>query len=217
MIYKSAALASLVLLAICSYSVCLIAQTQQQVELQRKYTGKGYSLCGSCNVPKNVGSNVTIANDIEPGDRMILSGKIFKEDGVTPDSGITLFVYQTDAGGYYHRPKEDVFHPKIFGWLRTGKDGTYEIRSIKPAPEVEVPNEPAHVHVHIFGKGMEEHFLHEFWFRDDSRIPANDMKRLTALGTFSPIVTLTKGGDGIWRGTRNIKVRPAAHWKYEED
>ncbi len=215
--HNQVSIAFVLLLSLCAGPSYDFAQTHQQVTLERKYTGRGYSLCGSCTIPGDIGSQVSLAAEKERGDHIIISGTIFREDGVTPDSGITLFLYQTDAGGYYHRPKEDVFHPRIYGWVRTGKDGRYEIHTIKPAPEVLVPNEPAHIHVHIFGDRIPEHFLHEFWFRDDSRIPPGDVKRLSQLGAFSPIVTLTKGNDGIWRGTRNIRVRPASQWKYEED
>ncbi len=193
------------------------AQTHQDIKLERRYTGKGYSLCGSCSVPKEIGSQVWLTTDKEPGDHTIISGTVFKSDGITPDSGITMFLYQTDAGGYYHRPKEDVFHPRLFGWIRTKSDGRYEIHTIKPAPEILVPNEPAHIHVHIFGQGMQEHFLHEFWFQGDERISPEDIKRYSALDSFSPIIVLTKGEDGIWKGTRNIRVRPAPQWKYEKD
>ncbi len=194
-----------------------IAQTDRQIELQRKFTGRGYSLCGSCTQPKEIFSTLQLSPGNEPGEPMILSGTIYHEDGVTPDSGVTLFLYQTDAGGYYHRPKEDVFHPRIFGWLRTGKDGRYEVHTIRPAPEISAPNEPAHIHVHIFTREMPEHFLHEFWFKGDNRISSEDIARFAKLGNFSPVVTLTKGRDGIWRGTRDIRVRAAGQWRYETD
>ncbi len=193
------------------------AQSNQDIKLESRSTGQGYALCASCTVPKEISSQLWLVSKDEPGEPIILSGTVYQKDGVTPDSGITLFIYQTDAGGYYHRPKEDVFHPRIFGWLKTGKNGYYEIHTIKPAPEILVPDEPAHIHVHIFGKGMPEHFLHEFWFQGDSRISAEEKNLLSKLGNFSPIVILTRGKDGISRGVRNIKVRPVPQWKQEED
>jgi len=42
-----------------------------------------------------------------------LSGTIFRGDGITPAAGITLFLYQTDAGGFYLRPQEDVLRPTL--------------------------------------------------------------------------------------------------------
>ena len=207
---------------ICTLLQCLVlsyctAQTNQDSKLESRSTGQGYSLCGSCTLPREISSQLSLVSRDEPGEPIILSGTIYEADGVTPDSGITLFLYQTDAGGYYHRPKEDVFHPRLFGWLRTEKSGRYEIHTIKPAAEILAPDEPAHIHVHIFGKGMQEHFLHEFWFQADRRITPDQAKKFSELGTFSPVVTLTKGKDGFTRGTRNIRVRPAPQWKYEKD
>ena len=197
-------------LAVCSYA-------QVDTRLQKAYTGTGYAICGSCTVPKDVSSAVRLAPKREPGEPIVLSGTIFKRDGVTPDSGITLFLYQADAGGYYHRPKEDVFHPRLCGWLRVGKDGRYEIHTVKPSPEVLAADEPAHIHAQIFGNGMSEHFLHDFWFAGDERIPEADGERFSRLGSFSPVITLTKGGDGILRGVRDIKVVPAPPWQTEPE
>lgn len=193
------------------------AQTNQDIILETRSTGQGSALCGSCTLPRELSSQVWLVSKDEPGEPVILSGTVYEQDGITPDSGITLFLYQTDAGGYYHRPKEDVFRPKILGWLRTGKNGRYEIHTIKPAPEILAMDEPAHIHVHIFGKGMPEHFLREFWFQGDSRISEKEKEALLKLGTFSPIVTLTRGDDGILRGTRNLRVRSAPQWRYEKD
>ncbi len=194
-----------------------VAQTYPPVSPGRSYTGSGYSLCGSCTVPKEISSTLHLTSMSEPGEPIILRGTIYKEDGITPDSGITLFLYQTDAGGYYHRPQEDVFHPRIFGWLRTGRDGKYEIHTVRPGPEVLTPKEPAHIHVHVFSKDIPEHFLHEFWFQADTNISAAERKKFSALGDFSPIVTLEHGKDSIWRGSRNVRLRPAARWKYEDE
>jgi protocatechuate 3,4-dioxygenase, beta subunit len=194
-----------------------VAQTYRGLEVQSTRTGTGYALCGSCSIPREIASKVWLTANDEPGEPIILSGTIYREDGATPDSGISMFLYQTDSEGYYHRPTENVFHPRLVGWLRTGKDGCYEIHTIKPAPEVLAPKEPAHIHAHVFGKGMPEHFVHEFWFQGDSFISPGDQKRLSQLGTFSPIVTLTKGMDGILRGTRDIRMRPAPAWKCQSD
>lgn len=193
------------------------AQPRGEERLQTVNTGTGYALCGSCDVPKALSDLVTLASKDEPGDRMILSGTIYKEDGVTPASGITLFLYQTDAGGYYHRPKEDVFAPKLHGWLRTSKDGRYEIRTIKPGPEVLAAGEPAHIHAQVFGPGVTEHFLKEFWFEGDPRIKPNENKVRSELGRFSSIVRLTKDKSGVLVGHRDIRLKQTDRWHYQDD
>jgi protocatechuate 3,4-dioxygenase beta subunit len=205
------------LISLSAFVLGATAQAQGGDKLQRVNTGVGYALCGSCTVPKDVSSEVTLVPKDEPGERMILSGRIYKEDGVTPASGVTLFLYQTDAGGYYHRPKEDVFAPRLRGWLRTGMDGRYEIRTVKPAPEVLASDEPAHIHVQIFGQGIPEYFLREFWFEGDPHIKSNEREQLSKLATYSPIIRLTKDKDGVSVGRRDIRLRPTGHWKYQND
>jgi protocatechuate 3,4-dioxygenase beta subunit len=192
-------------------------QTRDNQRFQRARTEEGYAICGSCTVPKNLSSAAWLPPKGETGTPVIIDGTIYKSDGATPDSGVTLFLYQADAGGYYHRPKEDVFNPTIHGWLMTGRDGRYEIHTIKPAPEILAADEPAHIHAQIFGNGMLEHFLPEFWFQGDRNIMASDSTKYAKLGDFSPIVKLTKGKDGILHGTRNIRVNLAPPWKYETE
>ena len=192
------------------------AQASSKDKFERAFTGRGYAICGSCNVPNVTSSKVTLTSKNESGEPLLISGTIYREDGVTPASGVVLFLYQTDAGGFYHRPKEDVFSPRIHGWLRTGNDGRYEIRTIKPAPEVLVPDEPAHIHVNVFGPGIPEHFLHEFWFEGDKRIKPEAAKELSGRGAFSPILHLTKRGDTLI-ATRNIRLRPSKQWQSQED
>jgi protocatechuate 3,4-dioxygenase beta subunit len=194
-----------------------VSQTYRGVDIESRPTGLGYALCGSCSVPESVSAKVWLTGSDEPGEPIVISGRFYREDGVTPDSGITMFVYQADAGGYYHRPVENVFHPRILGWVRTGRDGYYEIHTVRPGSEIMEANGPGHIHAHVFGGAIPEHFIHEFWFQGDRFIPPGDQKRLSQLGKFSPIITLTRGTDGISRGTRDIWMRPAAAWKYQRD
>jgi len=56
------------------------AQAQEGAKLQTANTGAGYALCGSCTVPKDISSQVTLAPKDEPGDRIIVSGTIYKEE-----------------------------------------------------------------------------------------------------------------------------------------
>lgn len=138
------------------------------------------------------------------GEPMEVSGTVYKQDGRNPAAGVVLFVYHTDATGHYDR-EDDPFAPRLRGWMRTRIDGHYSFRSIRPAP---YPNhiEPAHIHVHIWSDTMTEHFLPEYWFADDPLIKPADAARFQDLGSFSPIVNLTRGADGVWRGVRDIRL-----------
>jgi protocatechuate 3,4-dioxygenase beta subunit len=135
---------------------------------------------------------------------MEITGTIYRSDGHSPAAGVILFVYHTDATGHYS-PQDDPFAPRIRGWLRTGADGHYRFRSIRPAPYPS-HSEPAHIHVHVWSDMMPEHFLPEYWFAGDPLIPPKDVARYGEMGTFSPIVTLRREADGLWHGVRDIRL-----------
>ena len=83
----------------------------------------------------NVPAKVTIVSDKEPGEPLIVSGTIYAPDGKQPLEGITLYVYQTDAKGVYSTSGGggDNRNTRIHGVMRTGADGRYEFRTIRPA------------------------------------------------------------------------------------
>ncbi len=51
--------------------------------------------------PANLSWRTTINGKDEPGEPLVVSGRIFDADGRTALSGITLYVYHTDARGKY--------------------------------------------------------------------------------------------------------------------
>ncbi len=68
-----------------------------------------------------------------------------RADGRTPLEGARLYVYHTDAQGYDSRPRNDPHRPRIRGWIKTGADGQYEFRTLKPAP---YPGRYIRAHIH---------------------------------------------------------------------
>ncbi len=135
---------------------------------------------------------------------MVISGLLYKADGKTPAPGMTLFVYHTDAEGYYNYTK-DPFQPRLYGYMKTDGGGRYEFRSIKPAMYPD-HSEPAHIHVHVFGPDYSEQFLPEYWFDGDPKLSAKDIAENQAKGRFSAIVRLTKDANGVLRGTRDLRL-----------
>jgi protocatechuate 3,4-dioxygenase, beta subunit len=168
---------------------------------------QGRMPCGSCRLPSTISWQGTIAPPSEAGDRLVISGTVYEPDGVTPAPATTIFVYHTDASGHYNSP-DDALNPRLYGWVRTGTDGRYEFRTIRPGPYPQVTT-PAHIHVHVFGPGRPEWFIPEYWFEGDPLIPAKDRGLPARLGRLSPIVRLTKDSDGGWRGHRDIRLEKA--------
>lgn len=149
--------------------------------------------------------NVKIVSDAEPGEPLIVSGTIYSPDGQKPVEGITLFVYQTDVTGRYTTSGGDNRGTRIHGVMRTNAEGRYEFRTIKPGSYPNSRN-PAHIHAYVSGPGYPEYWIDEYLFADDPFITDEAKQKAAGQKTFSPILSLTRGSDGILRAVRDIKI-----------
>ncbi len=145
---------------------------------------------------------ISTVSEKEPGERLVVSGTIYALDGRTPAEGISLYVYQTDVTGVYSGGPRDT---RIRGLMTTKADGRYEFHTIKPAPYPGVAP-PAHIHAHILGPGYPEYWIENYIFEGDPAITAEERQKLSAASGFNPILSLTRGSDGVLRGARDIKI-----------
>lgn len=157
----------------------------------------------SAGGPENPPSRIVITADDEPGEPLILWGTIVAADGVTPVAGARLYVYHTDAAGIYS--EVGWRRPRLRGWLRTGSDGRYELRTIRPGhyPSSRVP---AHVHATVSAPGYAERWIDSNWFEGDPYLTEAERKRARGRGRFSPLVALSRDSNGVWRGQRDIRL-----------
>jgi protocatechuate 3,4-dioxygenase beta subunit len=158
---------------------------------------------GARAAPHAVSWRTSITAPDEPGERLIMSGRIFQADGQTPAAGVLLYVYHTDITGYYNHPNK--LPARLRGWMRTGADGRYEFRTIKPAP---YPGRdfPAHIHATLTADGYPEYWIDDFWFDGDPLITQTKLRTLSGRGGFKAIVSLKRDRDGTLNGQRNLRL-----------
>jgi protocatechuate 3,4-dioxygenase beta subunit len=173
----------------------------------KKVVGGG---CDGCELmfegmPKTLGWRTTVPGPGEPGEPLEMSGVIYRKDGRTPAPGVILYVYHTDAKGYYSPAPGQTLgrrHGHLRGWMRTGPDGRYQFRTLRPAP---YPGQriPAHIHPVVKEPGKNEYYLDEYVFDGDPRLTPEKRAELEDRGG-SGIVKLTRSPQGVWVGRRDI-------------
>lgn len=154
--------------------------------------------------PARVGSASRIAPEREPGDKLLITGRVFKADGRTPAPGVTVFAYQTDRNGVYDVPSAGPHSWRLKGWAVTGADGTFSFRTIRPAsyPNATVPQ---HVHLHLEGPGLPRRWTTELQFDDDPKIGAREREASRAAGMFGGVRPVTTR-DGVDHVHINLKI-----------
>lgn len=156
---------------------------------------------------ENVPSKIVMVSDKEAGTPLIVSGTVYAPDGRKPLEGITLYVYQTDATGVYSTTGAggDNRNTRIHGVMRTGPDGRYEFRTIRPGSYPGTRN-AAHIHAYVSGADYPEYWIDEYVFADDPFVGEDVKQKFRGLGSFSPVLSVTRDGEGILRAVRDIKV-----------
>lgn len=164
--------------------------------------------CCFNSMPANLSSVMTIDNGHEPGEKLVISGTIYKADGATPYANIIVYAYHTNSKGYYAKVGDETsvqkWHGHLHGWCKTDSKGYYEIRSIRPAryPSNTIP---AHIHAAIREpQGNGTYYISDFVFKDDSLVNDKYVKSIRSSVGGTGIVNLVKSPNGTWRGQRNI-------------
>ena len=189
-----------------SLSACSRVHALDQAKPSYPSTLSGGAPCGSCIAPANLSWKTIIPPNKEPGEPLEISGTIYQPDGVTPAVGIVLFVFHTDVTGYYNE-KDDASHPRLKGWMKTGADGRYEFRTIRPGAYPH-RSTPAHIHAHLYGPDYSERSIDDYWFEGDPFITPKELAHWRKEGEEPAIVSLKRGSDGVWKGVRDIRIKP---------
>jgi protocatechuate 3,4-dioxygenase beta subunit len=119
-------------------------------------------------------------SDVAHGEVIEISGRILDEAG-RPVEGALVDVWQANAYGRYDHERDTsagALDPAFQGWaqLRTGADGTYRVRTVKPGKYgVELGwDRPPHLHFKVARRGYDE-LTTQMYFAGE---PLNDIDRL---------------------------------------
>lgn len=113
----------------------------------------------SCRERDPDGSSVVVADAAEPGERLMLEGRVLDRNGAAV-AGATVYVYHTDARGYYSADDGmDNRHPRLCGVLRTESNGTYQVETIRPGAYATGGPAP-HIHLEVWGEGIPHQEFH---------------------------------------------------------
>lgn len=144
----------------------------------------------------------TIAGKSEPGERLVLTGTVFGENG-KPRAGVTVYAYHTDERGHYRNKPWG--RPRLRGWARTNAEGRYEFHTIKPGPYPMRKN-PAHVHMTIAIPAKTEWWIPELRFAGDPFLSRQETEGADLRNTFASIRPLERQADGSVRCVRDIRL-----------
>ena len=163
-------------------------------------------------------STATLTPPDEPGDQLIISGIVRNTDG-EPVAGARVFVFQTDAGGYYSPSdvktrRMDEANSRLFGTMVTGADGRYEFFTVRPGgypfPRKDIPVSdplrfiPAHIHFEVSAAGLSMRRF-QLVFEGDPRM-TQEWHRW-ANRENNPVMKITSDQTGIQHGVCDIVLQ----------
>ncbi len=116
-------------------------------------------------------SSARVADVSEPGERLSLTGRVLSPRTDEPVAGAQLYVYQTDADGYYSPGTDSSANPRLKATVQTDDQGRFELHTIRPGS---YPGSRVHQHIHFKlsapGRGRTQG---EIVFADDPLLSAS--------------------------------------------
>ena len=188
--------------------------TAQPLEPRRAARADLYN-CEGCEAvgerPKTArAATVQLAGPDEPGERMILTGRVLAADGKTPAAGVVIYAHHTNHTGLYTNGSDETTwsrrHGRLRGWAVTGADGRYTFRTIKPAiyPDRSMP---AHVHLFVGEPGRRPYYIDDVVFDDEFGVTPAYRKGCELRGG-SGIIKLSRTSEGALLAQRDIRLEP---------
>src|SRR5688500_14803421 len=202
---SSLAMAALPLLVGCKSDTFAVESSSDILtQLKKNARGRAAEGMGAIDVPDNVSWRTAFKVGADDGEPMIISGTVYRPDGKTVAPNTLIYFYHTDKFGIYGRAGQPQ-HGRFRGWMLTDEKGRYEFASIRPAS---YPNstQSQHIHMTVTILDKREDWIDSILFEGDRFLTQREREAAGRRGGFQPIVTLTKGKDGIMHATRDIRL-----------
>ena len=132
---------------------------------------------------------MTIADATEPGERLVLTGRILGPDCSSPLDAVDIEVWQADRDGTYHGVD------RLRGRMTTQADGMFRLETIRPGPYLQAGGyRPAHVHF-TFARAGYKTLTTQIYFSDDPYLAPVDSCKTCGSDDEERIIVLA-GGAG---------------------
>lgn len=161
--------------------------------------------CDGCELvfvgmPEEIGEETRIAAAGELGEAMRIEGRVTDAAG-TPQPGIIVYAYHTDAAGVY--PRGDTRHGQLRGWVRSNAAGEYRFDTMRPGS---YPNSriPQHVHLHVIEPGRVTYYIDDILFDDDPHLSDRQRKSMLSGRGGEGLAKPVRDADGVWQVRRDI-------------
>ena len=140
---------------------------------------------------------IQLTKSEEPGEPLIIYGKVIDRQSNQPVSDASLFLYQTDSSGIYNTSNAPEEQSRIRGTVVTNETGCFKIQTILPADYPGSKNS-RHVHYTIDASGYKQ-TKSTLFFKGFTTPNINSDGRF-------PILDVKKQDNGTWVGTINLII-----------
>lgn len=155
--------------------------------------------------PAAMASSGRIGSEDEPGIPLIIHGRVFEPDG-TPADSVVVHAYHRDSNGLEFGTGDNSLTTwELQGWVKTGPDGRFEFRTIRPAPD-HLGREGSHIHFTLESDDFGRQWAPKVFFADDPIVTADQRRRSGGAGEFG-WVRAVKTAGGVQHVDVSIRLK----------
>jgi protocatechuate 3,4-dioxygenase beta subunit len=152
-------------------------------------------------------STVVIAGPDEPGERLVVTGRVM--DGTKPVPGVSVYAFHADQKGLYEpQGMNRGVDPRLFGAMRSDESGGYRYETVRPGYYGGSDN-PSHVHYVVSAPGYRSRLV-DLRFEDDPVIVARRKRGIADDDGFEPgkmvVRPVERDARGVWHVTRDLDM-----------